>query len=76
MNLSNKRIVLEKIIFIFSSSNEGDDSSICENVTDNEQYVKISNAILPYLEQLHKLLIDPPYVSINVTFNTCCRFQI
>ncbi|XP_076248326.1 phosphatase 6 regulatory subunit 1-like protein fmt isoform X2 [Calliopsis andreniformis] len=40
--------------------NEGDDSSIGEEVVDDKQ-LKISNAILPYLEQLHKLLIDPPY---------------
>lgn len=26
--------------------------------------MKISTATLPYLEQLHKLLLDPPYVNI------------
>lgn len=33
-----------------------------EDTTDNEQCIKISNATLPYLEHLHKLLLDPPYV--------------
>ncbi|KAK2587988.1 hypothetical protein KPH14_004065 [Odynerus spinipes] len=32
-----------------------------EDMTDNEQRIKISNATIPYLEQLHKLLLDPPY---------------
>ncbi|KAG7211282.1 hypothetical protein KM043_010587 [Ampulex compressa] len=43
--------------------NEGDvhGNGITEDVTDNEQRVKISNATLPYLDQLHKLLLDPPY---------------
>lgn len=41
--------------------NEGDDSSIGEEPTDDEQPLQISYATLPYLEQLHKLLLDPPY---------------
>ncbi|XP_053971363.1 serine/threonine-protein phosphatase 6 regulatory subunit 3 [Hylaeus anthracinus] len=43
--------------------NEGDihGNGIGEEVTDNEQRMKISNATLPYLERLHKLLLDPPY---------------
>ncbi|XP_043504083.1 serine/threonine-protein phosphatase 6 regulatory subunit 3 isoform X4 [Polistes fuscatus] len=32
-----------------------------EDMTDdNEQCINISNATIPYLEQLHKLLLDPP----------------
>ncbi|XP_046827950.1 serine/threonine-protein phosphatase 6 regulatory subunit 3 isoform X1 [Vespa crabro] len=31
-----------------------------EDMTDNEQRIKISNATISYLEQLHKLLLDPP----------------
>lgn len=42
-------------------SNEGDIHGNGDDVADNEQRIKISNAILPYLEQLHKLLLDPPY---------------
>jgi len=34
-----------------------------EDVADDEQRIKISNAALPYLEYLNKLLLDPPYVS-------------
>ena len=30
--------------------------------------MKISTATLPYLEQLHKLLLDPPYVNIKLYF--------
>ncbi|XP_033328291.2 phosphatase 6 regulatory subunit 1-like protein fmt [Megalopta genalis] len=43
--------------------NEGDvhGNGIGDEVTDNEQRIKISNATLPYLEQLHKVLLDPPY---------------
>ncbi|XP_043248418.1 serine/threonine-protein phosphatase 6 regulatory subunit 3 [Colletes gigas] len=43
--------------------NEGDvqGNGIGDEVTDNEQRIKISNATLRYLEQLHKLLLDPPY---------------
>ncbi|XP_015437682.1 PREDICTED: serine/threonine-protein phosphatase 6 regulatory subunit 3 [Dufourea novaeangliae] len=43
--------------------NEGDvhGNGIGDEITDNEQRIKISNAILPYLEQLHKLLLEPPY---------------
>ncbi|CAK9802611.1 Serine/threonine-protein phosphatase 6 regulatory subunit 3 [Anthophora plagiata] len=43
--------------------NEGsiNGNGIEEEVTDNEERIKISNATLPYLEQLHKLLLDPPY---------------
>ncbi|XP_076622484.1 phosphatase 6 regulatory subunit 1-like protein fmt isoform X3 [Colletes latitarsis] len=43
--------------------NEGDiqGNGIGDEVTDNEQRIQISNATLPYLEQLHKLLLDPPY---------------
>ncbi|XP_076169433.1 phosphatase 6 regulatory subunit 1-like protein fmt isoform X2 [Ptiloglossa arizonensis] len=43
--------------------NEGDvhDNGIEDEVTDKEQRMKISNATLPYLEQLHKLLLHPPY---------------
>ncbi|KAL0133154.1 hypothetical protein PUN28_000723 [Cardiocondyla obscurior] len=44
-----------------NSSNEGDVHGNGEDTTDNEQCIKISNAILPYLEHLHKLLLDPPY---------------
>nr|XP_003708528.1 PREDICTED: serine/threonine-protein phosphatase 6 regulatory subunit 3 isoform X1 [Megachile rotundata]XP_012152984.1 PREDICTED: serine/threonine-protein phosphatase 6 regulatory subunit 3 isoform X1 [Megachile rotundata] len=42
--------------------NEGDihGNNIGDEVTDNEQRLKISSATLPYLEQLHKLLLDPP----------------
>lgn len=42
-------------------SNEGDIHGNGDDVADNEQRIKISNAILPYLEHLHKLLLDPPY---------------
>ncbi|XP_012539453.1 serine/threonine-protein phosphatase 6 regulatory subunit 3 isoform X1 [Monomorium pharaonis] len=42
-------------------SNDGDVHGNGEDTTDNEQCIKISNAILPYLEHLHKLLLDPPY---------------
>ncbi|XP_029171427.1 serine/threonine-protein phosphatase 6 regulatory subunit 3 isoform X2 [Nylanderia fulva] len=42
-------------------SNEGDIHGNGDEVADNEQRIKISNAILPYLEHLHKLLLDPPY---------------
>ncbi|XP_011329157.1 serine/threonine-protein phosphatase 6 regulatory subunit 3 isoform X2 [Ooceraea biroi] len=42
-------------------SNEGDVHGNGEEVADNEQRIKISNAALPYLEHLHKLLLDPPY---------------
>lgn len=53
-----------------------------EDTTDNEQCIKISNAILPYLEHLHKLLLDPPYVraaskdflKIEVTSNVIFYF--
>ncbi|XP_076286850.1 phosphatase 6 regulatory subunit 1-like protein fmt [Lasioglossum baleicum] len=43
--------------------NEGDvhGNGIGDEATDKEQRVKISNANLPYLEQLHKVLLDPPY---------------
>jgi len=52
------------IIQIFCSvSNEGDIHGNGDEVADNEQRIKISNAILPYLEHLHKLLLDPPYVT-------------
>ncbi|XP_024877270.1 serine/threonine-protein phosphatase 6 regulatory subunit 3 isoform X2 [Temnothorax curvispinosus] len=44
-----------------NSSNEGDVHGNGEDTTDNEQCIKISNATLPYLEHLHKLLLDPPY---------------
>lgn len=49
----------------FSAINEGDihGNSYGDEVTD-EQCLRISNATLPYLEQLHKLLLDPPYVNI------------
>lgn len=30
--------------------------------------MKISTATLPYLEQLHKLLLDPPYVNIKLYY--------
>lgn len=43
-------------------SNEGDIHGNGDDVADNEQRIKISNAILPYLEHLYKLLLDPPYV--------------
>lgn len=43
-------------------SNEGDIHGNGDDIADNEQRIKISNAILPYLEHLHKLLLDPPYV--------------
>lgn len=46
---------------ISNASNEGDVHGNGEDTTDNEQCIKISNAILPYLEHLHKLLLDPPY---------------
>ncbi|XP_029664004.1 serine/threonine-protein phosphatase 6 regulatory subunit 3 isoform X2 [Formica exsecta] len=42
-------------------SNEGDIHGNGDDIADNEQRIKISNAILPYLEHLHKLLLDPPY---------------
>ncbi|CAL1686532.1 unnamed protein product [Lasius platythorax] len=42
-------------------SNEGDIHGNGDDVADNEQRIKISNAILPYLEHLYKLLLDPPY---------------
>ncbi|KAL6425582.1 hypothetical protein ACFW04_009614 [Cataglyphis niger] len=42
-------------------SNEGDIHGNGDEIADNEQRIKISNAILPYLEHLHKLLLDPPY---------------
>lgn len=38
-----------------------------EDVTDNEQRIRISNATIPYLEQLHKLLLDPPYKAPVIT---------
>ncbi|XP_025163429.1 serine/threonine-protein phosphatase 6 regulatory subunit 3 isoform X2 [Harpegnathos saltator] len=41
--------------------NEGDVHIYSEDVADNEQRIKISDATLPYLEHLHKLLLDPPY---------------
>lgn len=41
--------------------NEGDVHGNGDDVADNEQRIKISNATLPYLEHLHKLLLDPPY---------------
>ncbi|XP_014486158.1 PREDICTED: serine/threonine-protein phosphatase 6 regulatory subunit 3 isoform X2 [Dinoponera quadriceps] len=41
--------------------NEGDVHANSEDVADNEQRIKISDATLPYLEHLHKLLLDPPY---------------
>ncbi|XP_018400656.1 PREDICTED: serine/threonine-protein phosphatase 6 regulatory subunit 3 isoform X2 [Cyphomyrmex costatus] len=44
-----------------NASNEGDVHGNGEDTTDNEQCIKISNAILPYLEHLHKLLLEPPY---------------
>ncbi|XP_011636072.1 serine/threonine-protein phosphatase 6 regulatory subunit 3 isoform X1 [Pogonomyrmex barbatus] len=44
-----------------NASNEGDVHGNGEDTTDNEQRIKISNATLPYLEHLHKLLLDPPY---------------
>ncbi|KOX78430.1 Serine/threonine-protein phosphatase 6 regulatory subunit 3 [Melipona quadrifasciata] len=36
-------------------------NGIEDEITDSEERIKISNATLPYLEQLHKLLLDPPY---------------
>ncbi|XP_033183135.1 phosphatase 6 regulatory subunit 1-like protein fmt [Bombus vancouverensis nearcticus] len=36
-------------------------NGIEDDITDSEERIKISNATLPYLEQLHKLLLDPPY---------------
>ncbi|XP_070152721.1 serine/threonine-protein phosphatase 6 regulatory subunit 3 isoform X2 [Polyergus mexicanus] len=42
-------------------SNEGDIHGNGDDIADNEQRIKISSAILPYLEHLHKLLLDPPY---------------
>lgn len=64
-------ILVKRNICIFSALNEGDvhDNGIEDEVTDKEQRMKISNATLPYLEQLHKLLLHPPYVSI------ICRAQ-
>ncbi|KAG5309482.1 PP6R3 phosphatase, partial [Acromyrmex insinuator] len=44
-----------------NTSNEGDVHGNSEDTTDNEQCIKISNATLPYLEHLHKLLLEPPY---------------
>ncbi|KAH0946482.1 hypothetical protein HN011_011282 [Eciton burchellii] len=44
-----------------SPTNEGDVHGNGEDVTDDEQRIKISNAALPYLEYLNKLLLDPPY---------------
>ncbi|XP_032690827.1 serine/threonine-protein phosphatase 6 regulatory subunit 3-like isoform X3 [Odontomachus brunneus] len=41
--------------------NEGDVHGNSEDVADNEQRIKISDATIPYLEHLHKLLLDPPY---------------
>ncbi|KOC61525.1 Serine/threonine-protein phosphatase 6 regulatory subunit 3 [Habropoda laboriosa] len=38
-----------------------------EEVTDNEERIKIANATLPYLEQLNKLLLDPPYPPVKTT---------
>ncbi|XP_025993083.1 serine/threonine-protein phosphatase 6 regulatory subunit 3 isoform X2 [Solenopsis invicta] len=48
---------------VCNTSNEGDGiiHGNSEDTADNEQCIKISNAILPYLEHLHKLLLDPPY---------------
>ncbi|XP_018357809.1 PREDICTED: serine/threonine-protein phosphatase 6 regulatory subunit 3 isoform X2 [Trachymyrmex cornetzi] len=46
-----------------NTSNEGDVHGNGEDTTDNEQCIKISNATLPYLEHLHKLLLEPPYKS-------------
>ncbi|XP_011697032.1 PREDICTED: serine/threonine-protein phosphatase 6 regulatory subunit 3 isoform X4 [Wasmannia auropunctata] len=43
-----------------NTSNDGDVHGNGEDTTDNEQCIKISNATLPYLEHLHKLLLDPP----------------
>lgn len=39
-----------------------------EDANDNEQRVKITIATLPYLEKLHNLLIEPPYVSLYGDF--------
>lgn len=52
---------------IYSALNEADvhGNGTSEDMTDNEQRVKISNATIPYLEQLHKLLLDPPVVNIT-----------
>lgn len=46
-----------------NGTNEGNQNGMeDEGTTDNaEDRIKMSNATLPYLEQLHKLLIDPPY---------------
>ncbi|XP_076764338.1 phosphatase 6 regulatory subunit 1-like protein fmt [Xylocopa sonorina] len=45
-----------------NNRNEGSvGNGIEDEVADSEERIKISNATLPYLEQLHKLLLDPPY---------------
>lgn len=64
-----------KIVWIFRSTlNEGDVHGNGDDVADNEQRIKISNATVPYLEHLHKLLIDPPYVRTTLNF-FCINFQ-
>ncbi|XP_017753161.1 PREDICTED: serine/threonine-protein phosphatase 6 regulatory subunit 3 isoform X2 [Eufriesea mexicana] len=48
------------------ANNERNEDSVHGNdiedeIIDSEKRIKISNATLPYLEQFHKLLLDPPY---------------
>lgn len=60
-----------KIDTIFRSVlNEGDVHGNGDDVADNEQRTKISNATVPYLEHFHKLLIDPPYVRVAFRIST------
>lgn len=63
------RILLTVLFWNFSGRNEDSvhGNGIEDEITDSEERIKISNATLPYLEQLHKLLLDPPYVNINAT---------
>lgn len=60
---------IQVLLTLLPKANNGrNDGSVHGNgtedeVTDSEDRIKISNATLPYLEQLHKLLLDPPYKS-------------
>lgn len=49
---------------MFEISSGRSEESVYDEVAEIEKPTTISNATLPYLEQLHKLLIDPPYVNI------------
>ncbi|XP_012342045.1 serine/threonine-protein phosphatase 6 regulatory subunit 3 isoform X1 [Apis florea] len=62
--LGGIRVLLRLLVKTNNGRNEDSvhGNGIEDEITDSKQLMmKISTATLPYLEQLHKLLLDPPY---------------